>query len=97
MSDLVNKIKELYAAFSRGDLATILASVADDVTWEFEAPPELLSSGIRHSPKGVAEFFAALSAQSADHHLEMTEFLSNDVQWRRLGVTKEPLSLPAFA
>jgi ketosteroid isomerase-like protein len=78
MSDLINKIKELYAAFSRGDLATILASLADDVTWEFEAPPELLASGIRHSPKEVAEFFVALSAQSADHHLEMTEFLSND-------------------
>jgi ketosteroid isomerase-like protein len=55
MPDLISKVKEFYAAFSRGDIATILASVADDVTWEYEAPSEVLSSGIRHSPKEVAE------------------------------------------
>jgi hypothetical protein len=76
MSDLINKVKEFYAAFSRGEINTILASVADDVSWEFEAPPELLSSGIRRSRKEVAEYFSALSAQSVDHNLEMTEFFS---------------------
>ena len=78
MSDLINKVKEFYAAFSRGDIETILASVADDVSWEFEAPPELLSAGIRHSPKEVAEFFSALASQSVDHNLEMTEFFATD-------------------
>ena len=76
MSDLISKVKELYAAFGRGDINTILASVADDVSWEFEAPSELLSSGIRRSRKEVAEYFSALSTQSVDHNLEMTEFFS---------------------
>ncbi len=76
MSDLIDKVKEFYAAFSRGDINTILASVADDVSWEFEAPSELSSSGIRRSRKEVAEYFSALSTQSVDHHLEMTEFFS---------------------
>jgi ketosteroid isomerase-like protein len=78
MSDLISKVKGFYEAFSRGDIATILASVADDVSWEYEAPSELLSSGIRHSPKEVAEYFSAIAVQSVDHHLEMTEFFATD-------------------
>lgn len=50
--------------------------MADDVSWEFEGTPEILSCGIRRSPKEVAEYFAALAGQSADHNLQMTEFLS---------------------
>ena len=78
MSDLIAKVKELYAAFSRGDIATILDSVAGDVSWEYEAPSEILSSGIRHSPKEVAEYFSALGVQTVDHHLTMTDFFSSD-------------------
>jgi len=78
MSDLIETVKEFYAAFSRGDIATILASVADDVSWEYEAPPELLSSGVRRSPKEVAEYFSAIARQATDHSLEMTEFFSTD-------------------
>jgi ketosteroid isomerase-like protein len=77
MSDLIQKVKEFYAAFSRGDIATILASVAEDVSWEYEAPSEIWSSGIRRSPKEVAEYFTAIASQAVDHHLEMTEFFSN--------------------
>jgi ketosteroid isomerase-like protein len=55
MSDLISKVKELYAAFGRGDVGTILASAAEDISWEFEAPPEILYSGIRHSRKDVAD------------------------------------------
>jgi uncharacterized protein len=78
MPDLISKVKGFYAAFGRGDIAAILASVADDVSWEFEAPPEILSSGIRHSPKEVAEYFSAIAGQAVDHNLEMTEFFSTD-------------------
>ncbi|HEX4772573.1 MAG TPA: nuclear transport factor 2 family protein [Bryobacteraceae bacterium] len=74
MSDLITKVKEFYAAFSRGDIDTILKNVADDVIWEYEAPPELLNSGIRHSRQEVAEYFSAIAGQTTDHHLEMTEF-----------------------
>lgn len=76
MSDLIAKVKGFYAAFSRGDITTILESVAEDVTWEYEAPSELLSSGIRHSPQEVAEYFSAIAGQSVDHNLEMTDFFS---------------------
>jgi ketosteroid isomerase-like protein len=78
MADLISKVKEFYAAFGRGDIGTILASVADDVSWEYEAPSEILSSGLRHSPQEVAEYFSAIADQSVDHKLEMTEFFSTD-------------------
>jgi hypothetical protein len=78
MSDLISKVKEFYAAFSRGDVAYILASVADDVSWEYEAPSEILSAGVHRSPKEVAEYFSAIAAQSGDPNLEMTEYFSTD-------------------
>ncbi len=77
MSDLIDKIKDIYAAFGRGDIAAILASMTDGVSWEFEAPAALSWSGIRHSPAEAAGFFAGLAAEQADPHLEMTEFFSS--------------------
>jgi ketosteroid isomerase-like protein len=78
MSDLIDKIKDIYAAFGRGDIATILASLTDDVSWEFEAPAELSWSGIRRTPHEAAGFFAGIAAEHADPKLEMTEFFSTN-------------------
>ena len=76
MSDLIDKVKGFYADFSNGKIDSILASVADDVSWEFEAPPELLNHGIRHSPEEVAQYFSLIADQNTDQHLDMTEFFS---------------------
>jgi ketosteroid isomerase-like protein len=76
MSDPIDKIKDIYAAFGRGDIATILASLTDDISWEFEAPAELSWSGIRHAPEEAAGFFDGIAAEHADPNLEMTEFFA---------------------
>jgi len=76
MSDTIGKVKALYAAFGRGDVATILASLADDVSWEFEAPAELSWSGVRRTPQEAAGFFSGIAAEHADPKLEMTEFFA---------------------
>lgn len=76
MSDLIEKVKDIYGAFGRGDIATILASLTEDVSWEFEAPAELSWSGIRRSPQEAAGFFAGIAAEQADPKLAMTEFFS---------------------
>jgi uncharacterized protein len=79
MSDLIEQVKSLYAAFGRGDVATLLAGMAEDVSWEVEAPAELSWAGIRRGPSQAAGFFAGLAAEHADPNLEMTEFfLSGD-------------------
>ena len=77
MSDLIAKVKEMYAAFSRGDAAFIVGNVADQVSWEVEGPSEITSSGIRRSPNEVVQFFAAIADQAESQKLEMTEFLSS--------------------
>ena len=78
MSDLISKIKDIYAAFGRGDIAYILASLTDDVSWEFEAPSELSWSGIRRSPQEAAGFFSGLAAEQTDPVLNMTDFFATD-------------------
>ncbi len=78
MSDLIEKIKDIYAAFGRGDIAAILASLTDDVSWEFEAPAELSWSGIRHTPQEAAGFFAGIGAEHANPNLAMTEFFATN-------------------
>ena len=47
MSELVKKVQDMYAAFGRGDVETILNNTTEDVSWEFEAPAALTWSGIR--------------------------------------------------
>jgi len=76
MADLVERIKQIYAAFGRGDINTILENLTDDVSWEFEAPQELSWSGIRHSPQEAAGFFSGLAAEHENPVLQMAEFLS---------------------
>ena len=76
MTDLIAQIKDIYAAFGRGDIQTILASMTEDVSWEFEAPAEITWGGCRRGPAEAAGFFAGIAAEHADPKLEMTEFLA---------------------
>jgi ketosteroid isomerase-like protein len=77
MADLVSKIKDIYSAFGRGDVATILGSMTDDCSWEFEAPAELSWGGNRRGPKEAAGFFTGIAAEHADPVLKMTEFFES--------------------
>lgn len=78
MSDLIDVVKELYAAFGRGDIEPLIAAAADDINWEYEATSEIPIGGTRHSRKGVAEYFQDLAAPGTDQKLEMTEFFANE-------------------
>jgi uncharacterized protein len=76
MSDLVSKIKEIYAAFGRGDIEAIMSNVTDDVRWDFEAPKELSWGGNRKGKAEAMGFFTALAAEQSDPVLKMTEFFA---------------------
>jgi ketosteroid isomerase-like protein len=78
MPDSISKIKEIYAAFGRGDIEAILGSMTEDVSWEFEAPAEISWGGIRRGPAEAAGFFAAIAAEHIDPVLTMTEFFGSD-------------------
>jgi uncharacterized protein len=63
--DHIATVKEIYAAFGRGDIPAILDRVADDVDWD-PAPTSAREAGVpwlahRSGRDGVAEFFASLA------------------------------------
>jgi uncharacterized protein len=63
--DNVKTIESTYEAFGRGDVATILDVLTDDVDWGCEsASTEVPWWGIRHGKDAVADFFAQLGANS---------------------------------
>jgi ketosteroid isomerase-like protein len=67
----------MYAAFGRGDVATILNNVTPDVSWEFEAPAAIRWGGIRRGPAEAAGFFSGIAEEHADPKLEMTDFVAS--------------------
>ena len=71
MSDAsIQKMQDLYAAFGRGDIATILSSVSDDVSWGIgTTATEVPWYGLRDGRDAVGDFFATLSRE-----VEFTEF-----------------------
>jgi len=76
VADLVKEVLEMYAAFGRGDVQTILSMLAADVVWETEAPAALSFGGIRHGVAQTEGFFAGLAKEHADPKLEMKEFFT---------------------
>ena len=68
-------VQRIYAAFGNGDIATITASVADEVDWEFVGPPTLPFAGRRRNRDGVGAFFAAIPQADQIHQFEPREFI----------------------
>ena len=70
-NDNIRKLQELYDAFGRGDINTILSNVTDDVDWgtDSSAAPSVPWYTIRHGRDGVADFFATL-----DREVDFTNF-----------------------
>jgi len=77
MSNPLEIVKRMYAAFGRGDIAGVMAHIADDVEWIAEGPEEMVFTGIRHGKKEVLDgFFGGIAREHADPVLEMTEFVA---------------------
>ena len=68
-------VQDIYAAFGRGDLAAILAHMADDVEWEYGAAPTPVPwLAPQRGRAGVASFFDALLSRC-----EMKRFVPRHV------------------
>lgn len=65
----IERVQSLYAAFGRGDVPAILAELADDVQWEYNAFPNPVPwLQPLQGRANVARFFEALGA------IELTQF-----------------------
>jgi ketosteroid isomerase-like protein len=79
-NDNTKTIQRVYEAFGRGDLATILDSVTDDVDWSSEASDPALAPwyGVRHGRDAVAAFFEAFGSTMGVDDFTPIAFGSND-------------------
>lgn len=78
-------VQGLFAAYQRGDLAAVLAGVADDVVWEFPGPPDIPMAGRRSGPGQVAEFFRTMSDATEMRHFQPRQFVSQGDQVVAIG------------
>jgi ketosteroid isomerase-like protein len=60
MKDNVQVVRDVFAAFGRGDPATIVASVSQDVDWRHPGGPEVPYAGAYTGREGVSRFFARI-------------------------------------
>jgi ketosteroid isomerase-like protein len=70
----VTLAKNMYDAFGRGDIATIVKAVAPDISWQIIGrASDFPTLGARNGPSGVQEFFATVA-----QHLDFSEFSPNE-------------------
>lgn len=78
MTENVDKLQQMYAAFGRGDIATILDNVTDDVEWGVETvATEVPWYRLSRGRAGVAEFFEALGREVEFTKFQPTAFIPN--------------------
>ena len=81
MSDRnIQVVKDAYAAFFRGDIAGVLALVAEDVDWQGVKGTEgvVPQAGARRGRSQVEEFFALLAGNTQFKTFEPKQFIASD-------------------
>jgi uncharacterized protein len=78
MSEQENErvVREMYAAFGRGDVPAVLDSLAEDVEWRIAGPSELPFAGTHRGRGEVARFFETFGRSAEFEVFEPREFLS---------------------
>ena len=71
-------VQDAFAAFGRGDIQTLLGSVADDVVWigVYGTGSHVPTSGERRGKAAVAEFFEQVAANVTFSRFEPKEFIA---------------------
>jgi ketosteroid isomerase-like protein len=69
-------IRNLYAAFGKGDIQTILDCLSPDVEWTLNGPALIPYSGKKVGHSQVLAFFQSLGETQEQHKLTMTEFIA---------------------
>jgi ketosteroid isomerase-like protein len=78
----VQVVKDAYAAFLRGDVQSILASLDQNVEWEGVKGAEGVAphAGLRRGPAQVAQFFQQVGGSIEFHKFEPREFIAQGDQ-----------------
>lgn len=76
MPDNVQVVRDLFAAYKRGDIDAILNGLTEDVTWEMPGPPHVPAAGRRFGPGQVEDFFGTLRTTIDRLVVEPREFIA---------------------
>jgi ketosteroid isomerase-like protein len=78
MSEQANEqtIRNLYAAFGRGDIPTVLSMLADDVDWYDPGPPAVTHAGRYRGRDDVQRFFSKIGESLAIESFQPAEFIA---------------------
>lgn len=87
-------IQSMYEAFGRGDIATILANVTDDVEWTLHATVNAPYTGTVRGKEAVQKWFGQLAASDEITVFEPREFFGGADHVTVLGFQKARV-LPA--
>jgi ketosteroid isomerase-like protein len=70
------RVKDVYAAFGRGDMPALLEVLADDVEWVAPGPPDVPTTGTRRGKQAVQAWFGTV-VENLDFQLfEPHEFIA---------------------
>lgn len=69
-------VKEMYAAFGRGDVQAIIKHLTDDIEWTLEAPDTIPFAGKKVGPAAVLGFFQTLGTTQDNPKLTTDEFIA---------------------
>ena len=71
-------VKLMYAAFGRGDKATLVQAFDDEVEWQIAGPSAIPICGSRHGRAQVAQFFTVLAETLETQQFEPRQFIAQD-------------------
>jgi len=71
-------VQGVYKAFGRGDLATILNQLAEDIDWAYPGPSAIPFAGTWRGHDQVRRFFAALMDAVDVQAFEVQRFVAQD-------------------
>lgn len=69
-------IEQAYANFKAGDIATLLQSMSEDITWQLPEVENVPFTGKRQGRGAVAEFFSMLASLQDARSFEPREFIA---------------------
>lgn len=82
-------VRDLYGAFGRGDLESVLASLDSDVSWRTPGAPDLPTAGLRQGVPAVREFFGLLLSTLDIADFQPHDFLAAGDKVVVLGTSRE--------
>jgi len=82
-------VRNMYAAFGRGDLDAVLAPLDPQVSWRTPGAPDLPTAGLRHGISAVREFFGLLLNTFDIVDFQAQDFLTTGDKVVVLGTSRE--------